>query len=192
MRRSKLTAAEAAAFAAATAEELKRTSEESGSMASSMALSPRTGVMVTRDPLMSLVAQLRPLIRLLVFPLADEFALGRLNGSEAHAPVVRVLLNATATGARQNGRFPQGGSFPNGAIVFKEVRPSATGAPTLYVVMVKDRDNARAGNGWLWAEYTPSETTVFSVDRRGSAYISCHQRDGGTVRDLVRTFERQP
>ena len=101
MRRSKLTAAEAAAFAAATAEELKRTSEESGSMAGSMALSPRTGVMVTRDPLMSLVAQLRPLIRLLVFPLADEFALGRLNGSEAHAPVVRVLLNATATGARR-------------------------------------------------------------------------------------------
>ena len=55
MRRSKLTAAEAAAFAAATAEELKRTSEESGSMAGSMALSPRTGVMVTRDPLMSLI-----------------------------------------------------------------------------------------------------------------------------------------
>lgn len=113
------------------------------------------------------------------------------NGSEAHAPVVRVLLNATAAGALQNGRFPQGGSFPNGAIVFKEVRPSATGAPTLYVVMVKDRDNARAGNGWLWAEYTPSGTTVFSVDRRGSACISCHQHDGGTVRDLVRTFERQ-
>lgn len=105
--------------------------------------------------------------------------------------MVRVLLNATAAGALQNGRFPQGGSFPNGAIVFKEVRPSATGAPTLYVVMVKDRDNARAGNGWLWAEYTPSGTTVFSVDRRGSACISCHQRDGGTVRDLVRTFERQ-
>jgi hypothetical protein len=141
--------------------------------------------------LFRLVTQTQPFTQYTPLPLADEFTTGRLNGSEAHTPVVRVLLNATAAGALQAGRFPLGGSFPDGAIVFKEVRPSAAAAPTLYVVMVKDRTHGLAGSGWLWAEYTPSGATAFSVTRRGNGCISCHQREAGPQRDLVRSFERQ-
>lgn len=150
----------------------------------------RTGV--TDDTsLFRLVTQTDPFNRYTVFPLADEFTTGRLNGSDAHTPVVRVLLNATAAGALQAGRFPLGATFPDGSVVFKEVRPSASASPTLYVVMAKDRDNGLAGEGWLWAEYTPSGATAFSVSRRGNGCISCHQREAGPQRDLVRTFERQ-
>lgn len=141
--------------------------------------------------LFRLVTQTQPFTQYTPLPLADEFATGRLNGSEAHSPVVRVLLNATANGALQSGRFPLGGSFPDGAVVFKEVRPSAASSPTLYVVMVKDRNHGLAGNGWLWAEYTPGGATAFSVTRRGNGCISCHQREAGPQRDLVRSFERQ-
>lgn len=64
-----------------------------------------------------------------LFPDADELATGRLNGSEAHNPLVRVSLNARAMGALQGSRLPAGSSFPDGSIVFKELRSSAA-APT--------------------------------------------------------------
>lgn len=167
-----------------------------GVVSCSSATSPSTGSAgrtgVTDDAsLYRLVTQTEPFSQYSVFPLADEFTTGRLNGSEAHTPVVRVLLNATAGAVLQAGRFPLGSSFPDGSIVFKEVRPSAAAAPTLYVVMVKDRDNGLSGRGWLWAEYTPAGATAFSVSRRGSGCISCHEREAGPQRDRVRTFERQ-
>lgn len=139
-----------------------------------------------------LVTQTDPFSRYTAFPNAEEFTTGRLNGSEAHRPVIRVSLNNTAAGALQGGRLPVNGRFPDGSIVFKEVKTSASAATSLYVVMVKDAANSLAGNGWLWAEYNPSGTTVFSVNNRGSACTSCHMRERGPQNDLVRTFERQP
>lgn len=126
-----------------------------------------------------------------VFPNAEPFTTGRLNGSEAHRPVIRVLLNATAAGALVDGRLAPGMRFPDGSIIVKELRPSATTLPTLYAVMVKDRTNPLAGNGWLWAEYGPSGSVAYPVSRRGSACTSCHLRENGPENDLVRTFERQ-
>jgi hypothetical protein len=125
------------------------------------------------------------------FPSAEEFATGRLTGSEAHAPVVRVRLNAAAAGALQSGRLPAGGRFPDGSIVFKEIRATAGSAASVYAVMVKDSGNPLAANGWLWAEYSPTGSAVFSVSKRGSACTSCHLLAQGPANDLVRTFERQ-
>ena len=141
--------------------------------------------------LFRLISQTDAFGRYTVFPNAEEFTTGRLNGSEAHRPVIRVSLNATAAGALQNGRLASGARFPDGSIVFKEIRPSATASPTLYAVMVKDSANSLAGNGWLWAEYGPTGSVVFSVSNRGNACTSCHQREQGPQNDLVRSFERQ-
>ena len=147
--------------------------------------------MRTDAALFALVAQTDPFGRYTVFPSADEFTTGRLDGSEAHRPVIRVSLNATAAGALQNGRLPSGARFPDGSIVFKEIKPTASASPTLYAVMVKDSANSLAGNGWLWAEYGPTGSVIFSISSRGSACTSCHQRDQGPRNDSVRTFERQ-
>jgi len=137
------------------------------------------------------ITQTDPFGRYVVFPNADEFTVGDLNGSEAHRQVIRVSLNATAAAALQGGRLPAGGQFPDGSIVFKEIRPSASASPSVYAVMVKDRANTLSGNGWLWAEYSPSGSVVFSVTNRGNACTSCHLRQQGLQNDLVRSFERQ-
>lgn len=141
--------------------------------------------------LFRLVSQTDPFTRYTVLPNAEEFASGRLNGSEAHRPIIRVSFNAVAAGALQNGRLPAGTTFPSGSIVFKEIKPSATAAATLYAVMAKEAGNSLAGDGWLWAEYGPSGSVTYSVNNRGGACASCHRREQGPRNDLVRSFERQ-
>ena len=145
----------------------------------------------TDAALFQLITQTDAFSRYTLLPSADEFTTGRLNGSEAHRPVIRVSFNAIAAGALQNGRLPSGGRFPDGSVVFKEIRPSATASATLYAVMYKDSANALNGNGWLWAEYGTSGSVSFSVSNRGNACTSCHQRELGPQNDLVRSFERQ-
>jgi len=141
--------------------------------------------------LFRLVSQTDSFTRYTLLPNAEEFATGRLNGSEAHRPIIRVSFNAVAAGVLQNGRLPANTTFPSGSVVFKEVKPSATADATLYAVMVKEAGNSLAGDGWLWAEYGPSGSVAYSVNNRGSACTSCHRREQGPRNDLVRSFERQ-
>jgi hypothetical protein len=141
--------------------------------------------------LFRLVTQAQPFSGYVLFPDTDELATGRLNGSEAHNPLVRVSLNARAMGALQGGRLPAGSSFPDGSIVFKELRSSAAASANAYAVMYKDAANPLAGRGWLWAEFSPTGIPLYSVSNRGNACTGCHSRERGPLNDLVRTFERQ-
>jgi hypothetical protein len=102
--------------------------------------------------LFQLITQTDPFTAYTLFPNVEEFTEGRLNGSEAHRPIVRVSVNARALGVLQGGRLPTGAQFPDGSIILKEVRPRADAPATLYAVMYKDGGNALAGHGWLWAE----------------------------------------
>lgn len=138
-----------------------------------------------------LITQTEPLSTYALFPSVDEFTTGRLNGSEAHNPIVRVRLNASAMGALQGGRLPAGGRFPDGSIVLKEIGPSAGAPPTTYAVMYRDAANRLSANGWVWAEFSPSGSVQYSVSNRGAGCAGCHQRERGQQNDLVRTFERQ-
>lgn len=149
------------------------------------------GTIQTDSQLFQLVTQTDVFSRYTVFPNAEEFTTGRLIGSEAHRPVIRVSLNVTAARALQDGRLANGARFPDGSIVFKEIRPSAAGATSVYVVMVKDSASSLAGQGWLWGEYAPDGRTVYSVTNRGGACTGCHLLERGPQNDLVRTFERQ-
>jgi hypothetical protein len=100
-------------------------------------------------------------------------------------------MNARALGALQSGRLPTAAQFPDGSIILKEVRPRVDAPATLYAVMYKDASNTLAGDGWLWAEFSPDGSVGYSVSSRGTACTSCHQREQGPQNDLVRTFERQ-
>ena len=95
-------------------------------------------------------------------PNAEEFTTGRLDGSEAHRPIIRVSLNAAALGSLQNGRLAPGAKFAEGSIVLKELRSSATATTSL------------------------SGSVAFSVSSRGSACTSCHRRQQGPQNDLAR------
>ena len=116
----------------------------SGGSATETPTGPTTAATGIRDDqaLFRLVSQTDPFLRYTVFPNAEELTTGRLNGSEAHRPVIRVSLNSAAAAALHGGRLPADGRFPDGSIVFKEVKPSATAAASLYVVMVKDSEEA--------------------------------------------------
>lgn len=150
-----------------------------------------TGNVRDNESLFRLVTEVDPFTAYTVFPNADEFTDGRLNGSEAHRPIVRVSLNARALGALPNGRLPAGAEFPAGSVIFKEIRARADAPTTLYAVMYKDPGNALAGNGWVWAEFRPGGAAAYGVSSRGAACTSCHLREQGPGNDLVRTFERQ-
>lgn len=124
-----------------------------------------------------------------LFPDADSVTAGTLNGSHAHQPLVRVSMNSTAIGVLRAGRLPGGEFFPDGSIIVKEI--IMDGRVTLVAVLIKDRSNPLAGNGWLWSELLPDGTTVYSVQNRGEGCIGCHAQEEGPGHDLIRTFERQ-
>lgn len=124
-----------------------------------------------------------------LFPGVDSIASGTLNGSGAHQPLVRVSLNPAAIGSLTADTLVAGTSFTRGAIVLKEIREG--GATALVAVMMKDPASPDAAGGWLWAEYKPDGTVVFSIRRRGDGCVPCHSREQGPRNDLVRTFERR-
>ena len=140
--------------------------------------------------LFKLVTERQPFSSYVLFPNADSVTSGTLNGSTAHQPLVRVSMNAIALRALQNGRLPSGTKFPEGSIIFKEIRTS-NGFATLYAVLYKESNNPLANNGWLWAEYSPDGAVAYSITSRGSGCIGCHSREQGPQNDFVRTFERQ-
>jgi hypothetical protein len=147
---------------------------------------------VTTDAaLFRLVTQGEPFTGYALFPNADEFATGRLNGSEAHNPLVRVSVNPRAMSGLSGGRLAAGATFPDGSVVFKELRSNASTPAGAYAVMYKDGTNPLAGNGWLWAEFNANGSTLYSISNRGAACTGCHQRERGPQNDSVRTFERQ-
>lgn len=143
----------------------------------------------TDAALFALVTATDPFGAYALFPHADSLTRGTLNGSTAHQPLVRVRMNNIAFSLLQNGRFPPGGSFPNGSVLFKEI--IINGNTEIYAVMYKDVGNPLAGNGWLWAEYQPNGNTLVSVMARGAGCTGCHAREQGPQHDFVRTFERQ-
>lgn len=151
-----------------------------------------SGSAITSDSaLFRQISQTDPLQNYAVFPSTEEFTTGRLNGSDAHRTVVRVRINAVAAAALRNGKLPAGTSFPLGSVILKEIR-AASGAPiSVYAVLYKDPTSAMAANGWLWAEFNPDGSSVYSINARGSACTSCHSLEQGRTNDLVRTFERQ-
>lgn len=123
------------------------------------------------------------------FPHADSVVAGTLNGSTAHRPMVSVSLNSHAVSSLVDGRFPTGGSFKDSSVVFKRIIDN--GVVTLYAMALKENDNTRSGGGWLWAEYKPDGTVVYSIQNSGAGCVGCHSLEEGPQHDLIRTFERQ-
>jgi hypothetical protein len=146
-------------------------------------------VVASDNELFRLITETSPYSQFPLFPGVDSVASGTLNGSGAHQPLVRVSMNPAALASLPADTLPAGGSFPRGAIIVKEIREG--GATTLLAVMMKEPSSPHAAGGWLWAEYEPDGTVVFSVQRRGDGCVPCHSREQGPANDLVRTFERR-
>ncbi len=100
----------------------------------------------------------------------------------------RIRFNSIAQAALDsNGKLPAATSFPDGAIIVKDIYSSASGSINLYAVMKKAANNSAAGHGYLWAEFETDGKTVVSISKKGSSCTGCHS--GSTNRDLVRVFD---
>lgn len=98
----------------------------------------------------------------------------------------RLRFNEVALSALDaSGELPNGGSFPAGAVIVKEVYSG--NAVNIYAVMKKAPSDIYAGNGWLWAEYKTDGTPAISLKGKGEACVYCHRESSN--RDLTRTFD---
>jgi hypothetical protein len=158
-----------------------------------MAPSPPPVAKVIADDaaLLRHVSQVEPFSGYSLFPNADPVATGTLIGSDAHRPMIRVRLNATALSVLRNGRLPLETRFPVGSVIFKEILGSA-GTVNANAIMYKADGDPRMGEGWLWAEFSVAGDVIYSIENRGAACTGCHRLNEGARNDLVRTFERQP
>lgn len=105
-------------------------------------------------------------------------------GSSPHGPF-KLKFNSTAVSQFGNdGKLAAGATFPNGALIVKEVYSGNT--LTLYAVMKKS-DSKFASNGWLWAEYEPDGKTKYSVGEKGKSCVPCHSTTPN--RDLTKSFD---
>jgi hypothetical protein len=97
-----------------------------------------------------------------------------------------LKLNSIANSVLdQNGKVPDGVSFPNGSLIVKEVIEK--GELTLYASMKKDSTNSFAGENWIWGEYKPDGEVYYSVSRKGSGCTGCHGSSPNS--DLTKVFD---
>lgn len=108
-------------------------------------------------------------------------------GGSPHGSFIRVRFNDAALDAMDAGisTLP-GGTFPDGAVVVKEISDSRGGPVNVLAIIYKSSAAANAGAGWLWNEVRPDGSVIFSVARKGDGCIGCHSASGNI--DLVRTF----
>jgi len=83
------------------------------------------------------------------------------------------------------GKLPTGSSFPENSLIVKEL--FTNGTLELLAIMRKKPTDGNAGSGWVWAEYKPDGTEVYSESKKGAACISCHSSTKN--RDLLKTFD---
>ncbi|MDX2000972.1 MAG: cytochrome P460 family protein [Chitinophagales bacterium] len=83
-----------------------------------------------------------------------------------------------------DGRLPVGATFPEGALVVKEVY---SGNDLDLIAIMKKSNASNSARGWLWNEMNPDGSVHYGVDNKGSGCTGCHS--GNTNRDLVNSFD---
>lgn len=113
--------------------------------------------------------------------------------ASGHNAFFRVRFNATALAAlTDNGKLPEGGTFPEGSVIVKELHKLQDGSEqTGVAVMIKRKGDPNASEkDWVWGEYFGGSTTnAISVSTKGTKCLGCH---AGSKRDMVRAFELFP
>lgn len=105
-----------------------------------------------------------------------------------HTPFVFVKFNAIAsTALNSSNEIETGESFPEGAIIVKELFNSKGGALVKRFVMYKKSDDPNAAISWVWASYSNTNTALNSVTGKGVGCFECHSANPN--RDGVKLFD---
>lgn len=110
-------------------------------------------------------------------------------GSGHTQPLLRTRYNAAAaTKLDGSGKVVAGASFPDGALIVKELVDSAN-ALSLYAILYKKTGDANAdAKGWVWGYINPDGSVRISATQKGSACISCHSQTGSIDYMLMNKF----
>lgn len=107
--------------------------------------------------------------------------------SSEHGLFMRVRFNPKASSAMNDSLSGLTGSvFPEESMVVKEVYYQRGGPLIEYVVMYKLHKAANNSYGWLWGQFNPDGSVIYSSAQKGDRCVSCHLTPSNS--DLVRTF----
>ena len=113
-----------------------------------------------------------------------------VSGNSPHGGFVRVRFNQKAISAMNDSASRLSKTFfPDESMIVKEVYGSKGGALLQLAIMYKIPGAANSASGWVWAEYLPDGTSVYSSAKKGDECISCHAASGNY--DLVQIFRFQ-
>jgi hypothetical protein len=109
-----------------------------------------------------------------VFYRNDSGLLSRALGSGHTEPQLRTQYNPiAATQLDATGRVRAGASFPDSAIIVKELHGG--GALNTLAVMMKLRGSPQASpGGWVWGYFDGTGGVRISVNERGGSCAGCH------------------
>jgi len=99
----------------------------------------------------------------------------RAAGSGHSEPRLRTVYNSFAvTQLDGQGKVKPSPAFPDSSLIVKELL-NADGSLSRIAVLFKLRTAAnKDDDGWVWAEYGPEGSVLYSVDNRGAGCIGCH------------------
>lgn len=120
----------------------------------------------------------------------DDTTVHHTTPQSAHGGYFRVRFNAIALSAlTDHGKLPPGGSFPDGALVVKELHNDSTGTQLHgYAIMEKMPSDTSQADGWIWAEVNTAGIG-YQIHNKGAGCTGCHSIDD---RDHVRLFDLFP
>ncbi|HAP36899.1 MAG TPA: hypothetical protein DCQ28_13565 [Bacteroidetes bacterium] len=117
---------------------------------------------------------------------ADTIAKG---GNSGHSDTkLRTRYNTIAAKYLDGtGKVKAGTVFPDSSLIVKEL--FTNNALTTYVFLFKKSGDKNAdANGWVWAETSPSGSTLYAASNKGAGCIGCH----GVGIDYTRMNDAHP
>jgi hypothetical protein len=115
--------------------------------------------------------------------------LSKSSGSGHPQTSLRTRYNATAaTKLDANGKITANTTFPEGALIVKELYENAT-TLTRYAILYKKSDSPFAdAKGWVWGYINADGKVAEAVSNKGKACISCHNQSDNIDYMLMNKF----
>jgi hypothetical protein len=115
--------------------------------------------------------------------------LDKSSGSGHPEAYLRTRYNTIAASKLDaNGKIQAGETFPEGAVIVKELFENTT-ALRRYAILYKDSANTYAdANGWVWGYIDADGTVAESATKKGSSCIGCHTQSGNIDYMLMNKF----
>lgn len=101
--------------------------------------------------------------------------LNKSGGSGHPQPFLRTRYNSiAATKLDSLGRIIPGSTFPEGALIVKELLENASTLGRYAILYKKSTSEDADANGWVWGYINADGTVAVKASEKGNSCISCH------------------